>query len=375
MRVLRATPAVDLGLGVVLTALGLFIAAQPDSPAGLIALLTVPAVTVPVIWRRRAPLAASAALSVGMVLSALPTFNQVRCGVAIPAALLIVYSLASRGDRRVATRGLLMTLAGIVFLAFTDPNLGPGALVLFVPLCVGVWAAGRLRASRARVAVALRARTAELEQQRAQTARLAVEVERTRVTSELDGAVREQIGEIVQLAALGERELAGDEAASRGTFARIEATGRASLDEMRGLLGAMRSDGQANRAPRPTLAQLDGLLAAARAGGRVVDLDVMGGRRPLSEGVETAAYRIVEHALAAADDAGSGSVGVCLRFAPDVLEVEVEADDRGAGKVVEEPVVAAREQVIARGGTLVLRTAGPGRRALCARLPLVAEHA
>ncbi len=371
---LRATPPIDLALGVVLTALGLFIAASPDG-GGLIAVLTVPAVTVPVIWRRRAPLGASAALSLGMVVSALPSFDQVRCGVAIPAALLILYSLATGTDRVTAMRGLLLTLAAIVFLAFTDADLGGGALVLFVPLCVGVWGAGRLVASRARAAAALRVRTAELERQRMQTAQLAVDVERTRLTSELDGAVREHLSEIVELAERGERELAGDEAASRGAFARIETASRGSLDEMRGLLGAMRSDGHADRAPRPTLAQLDGLLAQARAGGCVVDLEVAGDRQPLSEGIELAAYRIVEHALAATDAGDSGSVSVRLRFSADVLEVEVEADDRDSREVVEQPIVAAREQVAARGGTLVVRRAGPGRRALCARLPLVTEHA
>ncbi|MDQ3723511.1 MAG: histidine kinase, partial [Actinomycetota bacterium] len=270
---------------------------------------------------------------------------------------------------------LVLTLVGIVFLAFTDPNLGPGALVLFVPLCAGVWAAGRLVAARARAAAALRARTDELERQRTQTAQLTVEVERTRLTSELDGAVREHMSEIVQLAELGEQELAGDETAARGAFERIETAGRASLDEMRGLLGAMRSDGRADRTPRPTLAELDALLAEARAGGRAIDLDIAGDRRPLSEGIELAAYRIVEHALAAADGDDSGSVSVRLRFAADVLEVEVEVDHRDLQDVVEQPIVAAREQVTARGGTLILRPAGPGRRALCARLPLVAEHA
>jgi len=56
-------------------------------------------------------------------------------------------------------------------------------------------------------------------------------------------------------------------------------SGRASLDEMRGLLGALRSDQRAARVPRPTLAGLDALLARARADGRVIELDVSGERR------------------------------------------------------------------------------------------------
>ena len=227
-------------------------------------MLTIPIVTLPVIVRRAAPFAATGAVSAGIVLSALPTFHQVRCGVAFPAIMLVLYSLGSRGERRDALRGLSAALCAVVFLAFTDPNLGPGALVIFLPLCAGVWAAGRLVASRARTAVALAQRSAQLERQREETARLAVDVERSRLTSDLGGGVHEQLGAIVRLAAEGEHELAADPAASRRAFARIESSGRASLDEMRGLLGALRSDEHAVRAPRPTLAQLDALLAAAR---------------------------------------------------------------------------------------------------------------
>ncbi|MEY2484149.1 MAG: hypothetical protein QOK24_2677 [Verrucomicrobiota bacterium] len=371
-RVWRATPPVDRALGVALTALGLFMASGPDG-GGVVAMATMPAVTLPVMWRRQFPLRATIALSVGCVLSALPTLHQVRCGVAIPAALLIVYSLASRSDRPSAVRGLVVLLAALVFLAFTDPNLGPGALVLFVPLCAGVWGAGRLVASRARTVAALRVRSLELERQREQTAMLAVEVERTRLTSELDGAVRERIVEIAQLAADGERHGADEPALSRATFSRIETAGRASLDEMRGLLGALRSDERAARAPRPTLQQLDELLARARAGRRVVDLDVVGERRPLPAAIELAAYRIVELALTMIDADSRTSVGVRLRFEPESLEIEIEGEHRTTASALESPLVAAREQATVRGGSFAVRSIGPARRIVCARLPLLGD--
>ena len=61
--------------------------------------LVIGAVTLPVIWRRSAPLPAAAALAVGVVVSGIPTFDQARCGVAIPAALLILFSVAARRPR------------------------------------------------------------------------------------------------------------------------------------------------------------------------------------------------------------------------------------------------------------------------------------
>jgi len=210
---LRTTPKVDVVAGALLIVLGLVAATQPGRPTvSLIAMLTSLPVTVPVMWRRRVPLAACVAVSVGIVVSALPTVHQVRCGFAFPAAMLVLYALASGCDRRPAVRGLAVMLCAIVFLGFTDPNLDAGALIIFVPLCAGVWGIGRLVASRRRAAAALRERSAQLEDQRTQTAQLAVELERTRLTSELDGAVRERIGEIVQLAAEGERAPAEDPA-------------------------------------------------------------------------------------------------------------------------------------------------------------------
>jgi len=372
---LRGAPVVDIVCGVALTAFGLLLAATVDNVGGLLQVLTIPTVTLPVLWRRRAPLAATVALSVGVVVSAVPTFDQWRCGVAIPAALLIAYALGRRADRRAARRGLPPLLAAMGVLVFTDPVVTPDTIVLLLPLCLYMWGTGRFVAARGRVAEELGDRSLALEHQRTQTAKLAVEIERTRLTSELDGAVRANIDDIVRLAQRGESELATDPAASRRAFARIEAAGRNSLDEMRELLGALRSDEHAVREPRPTLAQLDRLLADARAGGRVVDLDIAGERGAVSDGVELAAYRIVEHALAAVGADGEGKVNVRLRFAPDALEVEVEGGRQDRGAAGEGSIVAAREQTTARGGSFVVRTAGPGRTLMCARLPLVAGHA
>ena len=100
-----------------------------------------------------------------------------------------------------------------------------------------------------------------------------------RLAAELDAAVRRHVQEMVELAEQGERTLAQDPESARALFGRIESAGRATLDEMRGLLGVLRSDEPPERAPQPTLAQLDALLRTARAGGRVVDLDVEGERR------------------------------------------------------------------------------------------------
>jgi hypothetical protein len=116
--------------------------------------------------------------------------------------------------------------------------------------------------------------------------------------------------------------------------------------------------------------QLDALLAEARAGGRVVDLEIEGEHRPLAAGVELAAYRVVQHALVAVGGVRDEPVTVQVRCLPDELELEVRGL-RPDGSASEAALLAARERVSALGGSFSAEAPSPGRRALRARLPAV----
>jgi len=363
---------VDLALAAALTAVGAAMTIGPDGAEGtVIDTLAIPTVTLPLIWRRRDPVAASVAVAAGLVLSGLPTFDQTRCGVAIPAALLIVFSVAARQGRAPALASLSAVLGGLVVLLLTDPLLGAGAAFV-PPLAAGVWGAGRLLRARTRLAGELAERTRELERTREATAQLAVEVERARLAAELDVAARERIRSLVELASLGEQDDQPSAATSRSAFQRIETEGRASLNEVRELLGVLRSDG-GDTAPRPTLAQLETLLQRARIGGGPVGLGVEGRMRTLPAGVELAAYRMVEHALEAFAKADSGPAGVRLRYLKTSLELEVDGSlPRGDAVVA---LAAARERVTAHGGKFSARPQGSGRLLVRAQLPLATSGA
>ena len=151
--------------------------------------------------------------------------------------------------------------------------------------------------------------------------------------------------------------LADAAAPERDTFARIETAGRTVLNDMRGLLGVLRSDAAPDRSPQPTLARLGELLAGAR-------LDVRGERRPLPGSVELGAYRTVEHALAALD--GTART-VRLDYGADGLGIEVGGEPAGDAR---EALAAARERVSAHGGRLELEPAVAGRTVLRAWLPV-----
>jgi signal transduction histidine kinase len=288
--------------------------------------------------------------------------------------MLILYSLATRTDRAQAVRGLALVLAGMVFIGFTDVVLtdtgGPaGFAVFFFPLCMGVWIAGRVVRSGEQVAEQLADKSRLLEHQREETSALAVEVERTRLASDLDAATRGRVRELIELAAGAEQSDGTDPRRLRDTFARIEQIGRESLNELRGLLGVLRSD-ERGKAPRPTLAELDTLLAEARAGGRLVDFEVEGERRPLPGGVELALYRAVQHALVAIRGDEHQPATVQLRYLPAAIDLEVRGVPiEGSGAVA--ALAAARERVTAHGGTFTSHSDVPSRRVMRAHLPAV----
>ncbi|MFG2890507.1 sensor histidine kinase [Streptomyces sp. NPDC048248] len=87
------------------------------------------------------------------------------------------------------------------------------------------------------------------------------------------------------------------------SFATIRENAVAALTELRRILGVVRSEDpdafveSDPEAPQPTLATLDALLTSVRGAGLTVEAVITGAARPLPQGVELSAYRIVQEAL------------------------------------------------------------------------------
>jgi len=295
--------------------------------------------------------------------------------VVVPVALLVLYSLGTRCAWRHALPGLALVLAGLVFVGATESVVhgvgGAAAMAAFAfPFCLAVWGAGRIVASRERIASQLRERSEQLHRQREAAAALAVEIDRERLASDIDLAVRFRLLEMIELASIH----GSVSPVERARFSRIEHLGREALDQMRLLLGLLRSADRGARAPRPTLEQLDALLAEARAGGRVVDLEVDGLQRPLTASIELAAYRTLQYALAAVDGAPDEPASIRLHYLRDSLELEVRGFRRD-GSAASAALMAARERVLTLGGSFTTDTPSPGRQLLRAQLPAVTSYA
>jgi signal transduction histidine kinase len=373
----RRQTVIDLGLCAAILIVALPPAMDPnvtDPDATVAGPLLLTAFLLPIFWRRRDPPAATWMFAAACIVSGLPTFDQFRLLVAIPAALLVLYTLATRTPRPQAVTGLVVVLAGLAFVGATESVVhgAVGALNLLaysLPLCLASWGAARIVRSREQVANELRERSEQLRRQREATAELAVEVDRARLASDLDTAVRSRLHEMIELATPD----AGITAAGRARFARIELLGRESLDEMRALLGLLRTVDPGARAPRPTLEQLDALLAAARAGGRVVDLEIEGERPPLPAAIELAAYRTVQHALVAVGAEREQAAKVQVRYLPDRVELEIGGARRD-GSAAAAAMAAARERVTSFGGRFSAEAPTGDSRVVRAQLPLVPRY-
>ncbi len=361
----------DVAIAVVLSLLGLVLMyanargeiEEAGSDIGVLAVPLFLGVTAPLAWRRAAPLGAIV-LALGALLLHVALFaDVVRCGVAFPVLLLLVFAVGARLGLLQALVGLGLGLAGGVAVTLSDPVLGGASDIAFVvPLLAVVWGIGRLVHSRRRMASDLRVRTSQLRAARDERAQLEVATDRARLSVELDELLQRRLGELARLAGDGPR--AGDAARTTATLVEIENESRRTLEQMRALVGVLRHDSnEAETVPQPTLTHLEALLV--RAKGAEAGLTVEGNPRTLPAGVELSAYRIVEHLLAALDD--SPDVDVRVRFADDTLELGVSGTSRRrAGTAIE----SARARVQLHHGTFQTTTRG-GRAEAIASLPIL----
>jgi hypothetical protein len=334
--------------------------------------------TLPLPWRRRAPVATAAVLAAGALLNGLIFGPMVRCGAALPAVYLVAFTVGTIRNRARSAAGLAFCAAAVVAEGLYDPQIEAQGLPFVLALLAAFFVAGVLVRARTRTAEALRQRSAELREQREQTARLAVLADRAKMSADLEGALHAQIGGIAAAAAAGLGALAVEDdgpaaatgdAAARQALASIEHDGRAVLDHLREVLGALREPAPSE--PQPTLAQMSRLLVRATSADARLTVD--GNPRTLPAGLELSGYRIVEHLLLALADAPGAPVEVRLHFGPDALELHVSgppspsADARAV-------LAAARERARLHGGTVDSRLAG-GVCYATARLPLVSSHA
>jgi signal transduction histidine kinase len=297
--------------------------------------------------RRRYPAAAgiTAALLADVVAIAWKPPNTVSFGI---AWLCSIYALTVWTTTLLFAIGVtVMALPPLVAVAIRGEPKG-GASFTLITLVV-MLLVRRVVGDRER-----RAQIAERERDLA--AREAVVEERARIARELHDVIAHHVSMIVLQAGAERRVLHGANPSTREVLETVERTGRSALNEMRRLLGMLRSDANEPLAPQPGLSDVPTLVTQLRDAGLRVELHVEGERRELPVGIELSAYRIVQEALTnALKHAGEARASVDIRYGSDSLELEIADDGTGGSAPVSSGghgLVGMRERVALCGGRL-----------------------
>jgi signal transduction histidine kinase len=318
-----------------------------------------------VIVRRTHPLVTVTLVVAGLALCARYA-GEPFSATSVLTVAIAVFSVGAMPQRGLSIAALVVAL---VLCPFAVDDLTLNNYLAIALSSIGTpWLLGLL---------SLRRRLAREEaHRRRQAAEQAVAAERLRLAQELHDTVSHNVGMIAVQAGAADVLLDKDPAASRTSLHAIEDGARATLLELRRLLGLLRADDPAIGLSRTTLAELPALIEPLTEAGVRVDIRAVGAPVPLPPAVESAAYRVVQESLTnVVAHAGPCRVEVTLRYGPRDLDVQVQ-DDGAAGSGPTSGgygLTGIRERVTAVGGSV---TAGPragGGFEVHALLPLSAR--
>jgi signal transduction histidine kinase len=315
---------------------------------------------LPLIWRRHWPIAVF--LAVGLARS---YYDQLGYGYApVPLGPAIAYyTVMARCSTGMRWAISTVLVTGTVVSQAVPGHNEPYDFFVAILIFAAAGMAGILSRMRTAYIGEAEARAARAETERDQEALLAAARERTRIARELHDVVAHHVSLMAVQAEAAGALLPGQPVEAARSVDIIGQTARQALVELRRLLGVLRGPGELPQAaPSPSLAELDGVLAAIRQAGLTVDLTVEGDPGELAPGVDLTAYRIVQEGLTNALRHSAGMrAAVAVRYEP--CYVTVSVTDCGAATLgaVSLGAVSRNGAGTPGGGTPGGRTPGGGR--------------
>lgn len=378
---------------VVLTGVLLFFTAVPyainatftGGDSSLVVLVVHIGLVLPLVWRRSHPIRATAIVLAICLIQVTFDIEMVLGQVSV---LILIAALAAYAPRWASWTGLALGLAGVVLavLRYMIPGVAvPSRLIVIVVATlagwsfVGIaWVVGDLTRSRRLEKEALSERADRAERERERDRQLAAAEERAHIARELHDIVAHSLSVVVTQAD-GARYAAPPSAGPvLPALEAIAETARASLADMRRLLGVLRDgDSAAPIAPAETLADLPRLIETVRSSGLQVRFTAAVREGvPLSAGAQLVLFRVIQESLTNVLKHGgpaataevtltSGDTGLEVRVRDDGLGSRAAVDSEGSGH----GLLGMRERVALYHGTV---EAGPrdGRGfEVVARLP------
>jgi signal transduction histidine kinase len=383
IRYLSRTYVVDLLIALLLIAAMLEVLVgrnSPDAPRTTL-WFVLPAIAIlvlPILARRRFPFAPAGhwLLAVGISFA---DWRLIPFAISIfVVGLVAAFLLGNLRDPVQAAVGLALVIGGPATVVYKIPG-HTAAMLIFIPLEFTIaWVAGFALRERVEQAEAAEVRASLAERERDAAARIAVAEERVRIARELHDIVAHAVSVMVLQVGAVRHKLPDALAEDSGALRNVEQAGRTALAEMRGLLAAMRGDGdEAELTPQPGLDGLDALLEEIGRAGLPVQLHVDGEPVALPRGIDLSAYRIVQEGLTnALKHARASNAEVTVRYRPDELQNEVRdnGEDHSTSNGLGHGLVGVRERVKIYGGEMSAGTANGRGFILSTRLPLNAER-
>lgn len=335
-----------------------------ESDVGTLAALATVAAAGTVGLRERSPKGVLAIVAGADIALVAATSNEVAL---MPTVMLVLFSVASTGDRR---RSLAVavsagsTVALATALLVSDPfvlELLSGLAIVLLPVALG-------DASRARAE-----RLASLIDAEA-TSR--VQAERLRIARDLHDTVAHGLSTIAIQSGIAAHLMDQDSGQAKEALEAINATGKSSLEELRAMVGVLRSTDELPLHPTPTDPQsLDDVFDEATTAGIVLTTSIDGAfPDDASESVVVAVYRITREALTnVARHAGSTEATVAILHGTDDVQVTI-TNRQGATPDIVVPstgmgIVGMTERADSLGGTLTTSTLADGGFRVFAALP------
>nr|WP_277348856.1 histidine kinase [Microbacterium sp. CFH 90308] len=206
--------------------------------------------------------------------------------------------------------------------------------------------------------------------------------EKARLARDLHDVIAHSMSVINVQAASAPARLGGVDTRTAEEFADIATQARTALREMRGLLDALRVDGDAPLVePQHGLADIGVLVRQTAQAGADVRLEWIGSDKPaLSAIADLAAYRVVQEALS---NALRHAPGAAIRVAVEALDGMVVIRVRNERATTQATLVAGgghglvamRERVRSAGGTVLAAATSDGGFEVAAEFPATREEA
>ncbi|MFW2381908.1 MAG: sensor histidine kinase [Acidimicrobiales bacterium] len=337
-----------------------------DSHSSPLAFVLVAVAGIGLLARRRSPMAVLGVVVVARLIMTWDTGNDVAL---IPAAMIALYTVTRTGDRRrslaVAVSAAVVMMVAVAALNSDEfvQELASEAALMFLPIAVGD--AARSRADRIRVLIDTEA-----------AAR--VQAERFRIARDLHDVVAHGLSTIAIQSGVAAHLVERDPRQAKESLEIINATGKHALEELRSMVGVLRStDEEVPLRPTPSDPDdLSDLLAGAANAGLTVTTELHGGFPPdVGDACIVAMHRIIQEALTnVARHAGQVAVDLVIHHGVESVRVQIVNDPGSSSAPGSIPstgvgVIGMTERAEALGGTLRAQKTAVGGFEVDARIP------